>query len=972
MNRLTTRVAALSIIAVLFLAGFLLFNPLGEAVNAEQDSIVRQNTSSLPPSLLPVVAESLGKTDSSYHINGSSASTPAHGLETHFSKQGVTFNAAESSFSLKLDSIGRGDQLAPVAKVADVTPKDNKIEYTRGDVTEWYINSPFGMEQGFTLSQRPEGEIDQVSISLNLETKGDLSANDSKNGKSIEFTNSKDQTVMSYGKLYVYDADGKELESSMKLNEDAIIIAFNDQGATYPVVVDPFVEVQMLFASNGNQDDFFGFSSAISGDFAILGAPDKGDGWAYIFEKDDTDVWNEVCRIRGADFGANCFLCGADFGESVDIFQVPQLPEDDPEIVTKGEDGVSGLAVIGAPDDDTGGFIPFEQGTAFIFERDEDNEDENCEDWSFKRRMMASSTQSRAHLGSSVSVTYGKVIAGAPDENWGGGSSGRDRGAAYIFEKNGSWPTTETQRITANDGGRDDEFGAAVAIFNNTALVGAPFWDAGGRNNTGAAYFFDRNGSWSQDVRRDPAEANDQFGQAVDLSFIGVMPGALSVANLAIVGAPDADISCGGCDEGEAYIFEKNGSWPVNPVKVASSNPQLNARFGTCVGISPQYAVVGAPLEDFDGPCDFSGISGCDKGAGYVFDRDGGSWSFEDRIIASDNAAFDFFARSCGVSNGYIVVGAPGKNIFNDIIVLSNALTTSPGIGDEKPSETPSETTEETEDPKDDPEGDLAEQDMDRSEDDEEESGEVTTQDHIEFDQGEGYIFMKEQTGRIKIIKETVPDMFVGDFGFEGSDNLPDGNPCESFMLSDGQMQDCGEIPAGEYEIIETEMLGATLHVECDSGDWTPIGPIDETTVETRNGIYGTTGVAINLQGGDDITCTFTNTLPLELSPIFPAVESNPNFMTASPVTTNGPVGFIWGFQLGTFPISLPCGNIELGINPFIFLGVFNAGANQIVNMTFFINLGGYANPAYAQAVDLTTCVVSDVVANIILNTNLN
>ena len=121
----------------------------------------------------------------------------------------------------------------------------------------------------------------------------------------------------------------------------------------------------------------------------------------------------------------------------------------------------------------------------------------------------------------------------------------------------------------------------------------------------------------------------------------------------------------------------------------------------------------------------------------------------------------------------------------------------------------------------------------------------------------------------------------------------------------------------------------------------------------------------------ETVTCTFKNTLPLELSPIFPAVESNPNFMNASPVTTNGPVAFIWGFQLGSFIVDIPCGQIELGINPFFLLGIFNAGANQIVNMSFWINLGGYANPAYAQAVDLTTCVVSDVVPNIILNTNL-
>lgn len=44
----------------------------------------------------------------------------------------------------------------------------------------------------------------------------------------------------------------------MKLSDKGIVIAFNDTGAAYPVVVDPFVEAQRILASNGNDNDFLG------------------------------------------------------------------------------------------------------------------------------------------------------------------------------------------------------------------------------------------------------------------------------------------------------------------------------------------------------------------------------------------------------------------------------------------------------------------------------------------------------------------------------------------------------------------------------------------------------------------------------------------------------------------------------------------------------------------------------------------
>ena len=159
-----------------------------------------------------------------------------------------------------------------------------------------------------------------------------------------------------------------------------------------------------------------------------------------------------------------------------------------------------------------------------------------------------------------------------------------------------------------------------------------------------------------------------------------------------------------------------------------------------------------------------------------------------------------------------------------------------------------------------------------------------------------------------------------------------------------------------------------------DMGPYQPEEMLSSFDGEDATGTW--TLIVNDIFGGDDGTlecwCVdITRYTPLHLDPIHPAVESNTNFMEAFWVRYGSPVAFIWGFQTGSFTVNIPCGEIELGIVPFELLGIQMAGFNMISEFAFYIALGGYANPAFTQAVDLDTCRVSPVVPNIILNTNL-
>jgi hypothetical protein len=63
-------------------------------------------------------------------------------------------------------------------------------------------------------------------------------------------------------------------------------------------------------------------------------------------------------------------------------------------------------------------------------------------------------------------------------------------GAAYVYKRNGQSGWSLLEKLFASDAARDDVFGSAVAVSNNTVLVGAI-----GRSDVaflaGAAYIYD-------------------------------------------------------------------------------------------------------------------------------------------------------------------------------------------------------------------------------------------------------------------------------------------------------------------------------------------------------------------------------------------------------------------------------------------------------------------------------------------------
>jgi hypothetical protein len=172
-------------------------------------------------------------------------------LDATFANGRSDFQTGNYRFSLTLAA----------APVTETIATADRIEFRRGPVTEWFVNGPGGIEQGFTLTARP--------ATLTLQVGGDLIP--ALDGADVVLR-AGSRTVFRYGGLKSWDADGRVLPSRVIVDGSTIRLEVDDSQARYPVTVDPVVKNAGLQGST-NYADLFGAAAAVDGNVAVIGAP---------------------------------------------------------------------------------------------------------------------------------------------------------------------------------------------------------------------------------------------------------------------------------------------------------------------------------------------------------------------------------------------------------------------------------------------------------------------------------------------------------------------------------------------------------------------------------------------------------------------------------------------------------------------------------------------------------------------------
>jgi len=253
----------------------------------------------------------------------------AHALSLTFDADGVHVLPAQHdggdsvpAWDWALRLIGYGYcEAVEAALPAKPTVSGNRVEYRRGDLSEWYLNDERGLEQGFILARPPVAEAGYalpLRIAMAIHTS--LTPQLTDDGHTLLFYDAQGRVVLNYSELHAYDADGAHLPTRMVLADDVadtmehtLYLMVDDRGAKYPITIDPLLaQVAKLTASDGAAGDIFGFSASINGDTVVVGAYYGGaggveSGSAYVFERNHggADNWGEVKELIASDAAAN-------------------------------------------------------------------------------------------------------------------------------------------------------------------------------------------------------------------------------------------------------------------------------------------------------------------------------------------------------------------------------------------------------------------------------------------------------------------------------------------------------------------------------------------------------------------------------------------------------------------------------------------------------------------------------------------
>ncbi len=537
-------------------------------------------------------------------------------LSVQFGAEGVTVRQGGASWAISLRAYGYGDALPTVPSTVPIA-QQNRVEYRRGSLTEWYVNGPAGLEQGFTLRSRPDGPSTQP-LTIALTMSGDMKAVLGADKASLTLAGS--QGEIAYTALSARDSAGTDLRVWLELeklnpDEDQLLLRVDDRKARYPVVIDPTLKQARLTASDAINGSLFGYSVAISGNTLVVGSPEANvgsveQGAAYVFVK-PTGGWSNL--TENAKLVAPDGHQSDEFGHSV---------------------AISGNQIaVGAPD--YSGSQTTLVGSAYFFR-------EPTLGWSGTITGISLGTghSNGAEFGSSVGVSGNVVIVGSPYEN-----------AAYLLVCATNVPTCALDATFYGVAGPEPQFGTAVAISGTTFVVTDPYATVGSNQFQGAAYVF---------TYRPPNSFDKATLTSSDGAFLDEMGSSVAMSNNTVV------VGCPGCAQttffvpGVAYVYTKpaNG-WAdaTQTAKLTASDAATTDYFGTGVAVSGGVIAIGAPNKQ---------LVKYQQGAAYVYIQPLGGWHDQTEnieLIASDGAQGDYFGNSVSTNGVSVVVGAPyGKN----------------------------------------------------------------------------------------------------------------------------------------------------------------------------------------------------------------------------------------------------------------------------------------------------------------------
>ncbi len=377
----------------------------------------------------------------------------------------------------------------------------------------------------------------------------------------------------------------------------ASLCALTMTNATYAQTCEPD-EVRKFLPADGEEDELFGGAIAVNNDYIVIGAPDENDneldyyGAAYVF---DTKTGNQLRKLVSSGrpnndgLGYSIALSGqyaaigavaADGVEdrmgAVYIFDLSTGTEINKIFASDGAtDTFFGHSVaiegttllVGAPSTD-GAFD--RTGAVYVYDLLTGTE---------LAKLTASNETDRMRFGWSIAIHNNKALIGAYYTT---------NGAAYMFDL-----TTYTQigqLIIPDPDPIATTMGDAVALNDNYAFVGREDDRSNGWIATGSVYVFNPNtGNFISKITASDIAEYMSFGASLSLND-----------QYLAVGSPNKPLNTA---PGKAYLFDFNTGEEI--VIINPSDGTIDQRFGNAITLHNDRLFVASSHDDDNG--DLSG-----------------------------------------------------------------------------------------------------------------------------------------------------------------------------------------------------------------------------------------------------------------------------------------------------------------------------------------------------------------------------
>ncbi len=264
-------------------------------------------------------------------------------------------------------------------------------------------------------------------------------------------------------------------------------------------------------------------------------------------------------------------------------------------------------------------------GSAYAFRRVGDQ-------WVEVQKLTDPQGQSMDYYGTSVAAWRDRLLVGASHSD----DLAVDSGAVHAWRHDGAaWVPDGVLKHA--DPGPYDQFGSAVALLDDVAVVGAFRKDV----YHGAAYVFVRGaGGWVQAQKLQP------IGDPDDLLDFGGSVALLD--DWLFVGATGDRLHPSAPATGAVYVFHRTGDSWLLVQKLVPDDGQHSDNFGGALAVDGDVLVVGAAYAD--------GASGT-GGAAYAFRWNGSIWLQEQKLFADDGTATNAFGSALSLAGGTLLVG---------------------------------------------------------------------------------------------------------------------------------------------------------------------------------------------------------------------------------------------------------------------------------------------------------------------------